>query len=106
MKAVGSVLPEHMNPKRRMTSPSRDTPTTVNPITAPPETAMLRAPFIPCFWAAYAVLAFALVAIVMPMTPAVADIIEPHTKETADLQPKYFPVRSMAIAMTATTMKM
>ena len=58
-------------------------PTTVSPITAPPENATLSAFASPPSLAAIAVLPFALVAILIPALPAIAEVIAPKTKAPA-----------------------
>ena len=58
-------------------------PTTVSPITAPPENATSSAFASPPSLAAIAVLPFALVAILIPALPAIADVIAPNTNAPA-----------------------
>merc|ERR1712000_182923 len=76
-----------------METPKRPSPTTQNPITAPPEKATRRAALRPSLSAAWVVRVLASVATIIPTQPAVADKRAPAIKQPATLIPSVSSVR-------------
>ena len=80
--------------------PSKPSPTTDIPITAPPEKAIERARFMPPSLAAFAVRTFAFVATLIPKYPARVEKIAPIRKQIAVDQLTNPIKRKSAIAKT------